>query len=109
MLSVGVNGPHIKTTDRHAVAESSFAKPQVLCRFPAPHGEWGERRGVGVILVPSVHCCGGRQGSQTSLREHCALQVARLSEQLEASKAGLAKEKERAHRFIVDLKKRLEK
>jgi hypothetical protein len=37
------------------------------------------------------------------------MQVARLTEQLEASKAGLAKEKERAHRFIVDLKKRLEK
>ena len=37
------------------------------------------------------------------------LQVARLSEQLEASKAGLVKEKERAHRFIMDLKKRLEK
>ena len=37
------------------------------------------------------------------------LQNARLSEQLGASKAGLAKEKARAHRFIVDLKKRLEK
>ena len=37
------------------------------------------------------------------------MQVASLNEQLEASKASLAKEKERAHRFIKDLKNRLEK
>lgn len=38
-----------------------------------------------------------------------AEQVAQLTEALETAKSGLVKEKERAARFIVDLKKRLEK
>ena len=37
------------------------------------------------------------------------VQVTQLTEAHEALKSTLAKEKERAHRFIVDLKKRLEK